>query len=53
MPVEPHWAFTPATLAINIDYDAIWERCDSFQFENHVALKLSPEWTNRSLPAWM
>ncbi|MCP4432186.1 MAG: nucleotidyltransferase family protein [Gammaproteobacteria bacterium] len=43
VPVEPHWAFTPHTLAINIDYPAIWQRSSKVYFNGQSVLSLSAE----------
>ncbi|MES9937981.1 MAG: nucleotidyltransferase family protein [Sedimenticola sp.] len=42
-PLEPHWAFAPNTLAINIDYAGIFQRASKKSFNNSAILSLSPE----------
>jgi hypothetical protein len=43
VPVEPHWAFVPRTLAIEIDYAAIWARSKTVLFNDRSILSLSAE----------
>lgn len=43
VPVEPHWAFVPRTLAIDIDYAAIWTRSKAATFNGRSILSLSAE----------
>lgn len=43
LPVEPHWAFAPHTLAIDIDYDGIWQRAQRASFNGRAIARLAPE----------
>ena len=43
VPIEPHWAFAPRTLAIRLDYAAVWDRAREIRFNDHSILSLSPE----------
>jgi len=42
-PIEPHWAFAPSTLALNIDYDGIWRRSIYMEFNGYSIKTLSTE----------
>lgn len=41
--IEPHWAFAPHTLAIDVDYDGLWQRMRPTTFRGVEILALSPE----------
>jgi hypothetical protein len=41
--VEPHWAFTPTTLAIDLDYDELFEAAVQDSFQGRMVLALAPE----------
>lgn len=43
VPVEPHWAFAPRTMAIRLDYAAIWNRARETTFNGQIVLSLCPE----------
>lgn len=43
VPIEPHWAFAPRTLAIRLDYAAVRDRAREITFNNQSILSLSPE----------
>lgn len=43
VPVEPHWRFAPRTLAIDIDYDRLWERATRKTVGGHTMLQMAPE----------
>jgi len=43
VPVEPHWQFAPSTLALNVDYDSLWQRVVSYQFNDQIVQSLVPE----------
>lgn len=43
LPFEPHWAFAPRTLALGIDYAALWRRTVRKSFNGRTILSLSPE----------
>jgi hypothetical protein len=43
LPIEPHWAFAPSTLALKLDYQKIWQRSKSVKFNNRQILSLSTE----------
>jgi hypothetical protein len=42
LPIEPHWAVTPRTLAIDIDYAAIWQRTRPATFAGLPVLAFDP-----------
>lgn len=42
-PIEPHWAFAPSTLALDIDYCGIWDRAEYGDFNGRSILRLAPE----------
>jgi len=41
--IEPHWRITPATLADNLDYDAIWRHAQAIPLADTKVLGLSSE----------
>lgn len=41
--LEPHWAFSPWTLAQQVDYEGIWARAEQRIFNRQPVLGLSPE----------
>ncbi len=41
--VEPHWSLFPNTLALNIDYGAMWRRAEKLSFESGEVRCLSKE----------
>lgn len=41
--IEPHWAFAPHTLAIDLDYEALWRRMRPATLRGTRILTLSPE----------
>jgi hypothetical protein len=43
VPFEPHWAFSPRTLALDIDYAGLWQRSFRTSFNGHSILCLAPE----------
>jgi hypothetical protein len=43
LPLEPHWAFSPGTLAQQVDYEGIWARAEDRIFNQQSVLGLSPE----------
>ncbi|MBF0265893.1 MAG: nucleotidyltransferase family protein [Gammaproteobacteria bacterium] len=43
VPIEPHWAFAPSTLALNIDYEGIWKRAIHIEFNGQSLRSLSTE----------
>ncbi|MBS3955224.1 MAG: nucleotidyltransferase family protein [Methylomicrobium sp.] len=42
-PIEPHWAFAPRTLSLDIDYAGLWQRTIQKSFNGHSILSLAPE----------
>lgn len=42
-PVEPHWAFAPATFVAELDMAGIWDRAVTVPFAGRAVLCLSPE----------
>lgn len=42
LPVEPHWAFAPRTMAVPIDYDGLWRRVRPMRLEGRDMLALDP-----------
>jgi hypothetical protein len=42
-PVEPHCAFLPGTLAVDLDIDGFWRRARAIDIEGHLARTLSIE----------
>ncbi len=42
-PVEPHWEFAPRTLAVDIDYEALWGRSIEVQFNGHNVKSFTAE----------
>ncbi len=42
LPVEPHWAFAPRTMAVAVDYDVLWERVAPAPLGERTALALDP-----------
>jgi hypothetical protein len=43
LPIEPHWAFAPHTLAIDLDYAAIWRRSEGQAAAGAAARALAAE----------
>ncbi len=43
IPIEPHWAFAPGTLALKLDYPGIWKRTGRSEFNGQMVNSLSPE----------
>ncbi len=43
IPFEPHWAFVPRTLALEIDYPGLWQRSFQKLFNAQGILSLAPE----------
>jgi hypothetical protein len=43
LPIEPHWAFAPHTLAIDLDYAAIWRRTEIQEMAGITARALAAE----------
>jgi len=43
LPVEPHWAFGPSTLAIDLDMAPFWARAVALEINGREAPTLSPE----------
>lgn len=43
LPVEPHWAFAPSTLAIDLDLDGIWRRTTTLEIADRRVRSLSLE----------
>ena len=41
--VEPHWALTPSTFAVAIDYPGLWERARPSLLEGTSVLSFAPE----------
>ncbi|MBM3522885.1 MAG: nucleotidyltransferase family protein, partial [Alphaproteobacteria bacterium] len=41
--IEPHWAFAPHTLAIDLDYEALWQRMRPTEFRGVWITTLSDE----------
>jgi hypothetical protein len=41
--VEPHWALTPSTMAINLDYSLWWSQAAPQPFGDRLVLALAPE----------
>ncbi|MBL8701346.1 MAG: nucleotidyltransferase family protein [Alphaproteobacteria bacterium] len=41
--IEPHWAFAPRTLAVDLDYAALWRRVRTVRFRGRDILALSAE----------
>lgn len=42
-PIEPHWAFCPRTLAVDLDYDGIWQRVVSHELHGRLVRSFAPE----------
>jgi hypothetical protein len=42
-PVEPHWTFSPASLAVDLDMQGIWDRARPVDLAGRSVLALSPE----------
>ena len=43
LPIEPHWAFAPHTLAVDLDYAAIWRRTGIASLLGTPVRALAPE----------
>lgn len=43
VPFEPHWEFAPSTMALDVDYGALWDRSVDFQFNGQVVQSFAPE----------
>lgn len=43
VPLEPHWSFAPATLALSVDYDELWQRTVSYQFNGQSVQSFAAE----------
>ena len=43
VPFEPHGEFAPGTLALDIDYDALWGTSIEIQFNGQMARSFAPE----------
>ena len=43
LPIEPHWAFAPRTMAVPIDYQALWRRIRPLPLDNREVLALESE----------
>lgn len=41
--VEPHWALTPSTMAIDLDYSLWWSQASPQPFGDRLVLALAPE----------
>lgn len=41
--VEPHWAFAPRALDVNLDMNSIWDRARPLELAGRVVLSLSPD----------
>jgi hypothetical protein len=41
--VEPHWSFTPTTLAVDVDYEYLWQHSVTTPFRGQPVLALAPE----------
>jgi Uncharacterised nucleotidyltransferase len=42
LPVEPHWALTPRTLAFDLDYHALWAEAGPAEIDGIPHLRLAP-----------
>lgn len=43
LPVEPHWAFAPASYAVDLDLDSLWRRTIALPIAGRTVRALSPE----------
>ena len=43
VPVEPHWAFSPRALRVDLNMDGLWERATPLDIAERPILTLSPE----------